>query len=267
MAGLPVRGGTVTRGLGRGHGGGRGRGPRAGRVPWLPHLPGAAGAVGREPGGLRALGRGRVRGRRRDPGAGQQPPPRRRRMSLTIGVDVGGTKVAGGLVDEHGKVLAQHRVDTPARDAEATTTAIVSVIEAMRAEHDVEAVGHRHRRLRRRRPLEGLLRAQPARLARRAAARGGRAAGRPAGRRRERRERRGLGRGPVRRRARGTVHRLRDRRHRRRRRHHRRPGALPRRVRRRRRDRAHPDGRERPAVRLRPAWLLGAVRERRSAGA
>ena len=62
-------------------------------------------------------------------------------MSLTIGVDVGGTKVAGGLVDEHGTVLAQHRVDTPARDAEATTTAIVSVIEAMRAEHEVEAVG------------------------------------------------------------------------------------------------------------------------------
>ena len=37
--------------------------------------------------------------------------------------------------------IAQHRVDTPARDAEATTTAIVSVIEAMRAEHEVEAVG------------------------------------------------------------------------------------------------------------------------------
>ena len=62
-------------------------------------------------------------------------------MSLTIGVDVGGTKVAGGLVDEHGTIHSQHRVDTPARDAEATTTAIVSVIEAMRAEHEVEAVG------------------------------------------------------------------------------------------------------------------------------
>jgi glucokinase len=62
-------------------------------------------------------------------------------MSLTIGVDVGGTKVAGGVVDEDGTILSQHRVETPARDAEATTTAITSVIEAMRAEHEVEAVG------------------------------------------------------------------------------------------------------------------------------
>ena len=62
-------------------------------------------------------------------------------MTLTIGVDVGGTKVAGGVVDEDGTILAQHRVHTPARDAQATTDAIVSVIEVMRAGHDVEAVG------------------------------------------------------------------------------------------------------------------------------
>lgn len=62
-------------------------------------------------------------------------------MSLTVGVDVGGTKVAGGVVDEKGQILAQHRVDTPARDAEATTNAITSVIETLRADHDVEAIG------------------------------------------------------------------------------------------------------------------------------
>ena len=53
-------------------------------------------------------------------------------MSFTIGVDVGGTKVAGVVVDEKGVILAQHRVETPARDAEATTTAITSVIQTMR---------------------------------------------------------------------------------------------------------------------------------------
>lgn len=62
-------------------------------------------------------------------------------MSVTIGVDIGGTKVAGGVVDEAGTILAQHRVTTPARDAQATTDAIVSVIETMRVDHDVEAVG------------------------------------------------------------------------------------------------------------------------------
>jgi glucokinase len=61
--------------------------------------------------------------------------------SLTVGVDVGGTKVAGGVVDEHGTIIAQHRVETPARDAEATTSAITSVIQTMREDHDIEAVG------------------------------------------------------------------------------------------------------------------------------
>ncbi len=68
-------------------------------------------------------------------------------MSLTIGVDVGGTKVAGGVVAEDGRILRQHRVHTPARDAEATTSAITSVIETLRAEQqrdepgEIEAVG------------------------------------------------------------------------------------------------------------------------------
>ncbi|HEU4912096.1 MAG TPA: ROK family glucokinase [Actinomycetes bacterium] len=63
-------------------------------------------------------------------------------MTLTIGVDIGGTKVAGGVVDEEGRILAQHRVSTPARDAAATTDAIVSVIGTLRGAHeDIEAVG------------------------------------------------------------------------------------------------------------------------------
>lgn len=62
-------------------------------------------------------------------------------MTLTIGIDVGGTKVAGGVVDEAGFIVAQHRVSTPARDATATTDAIVAVIDSLRAVHDVEAVG------------------------------------------------------------------------------------------------------------------------------
>jgi glucokinase len=63
-------------------------------------------------------------------------------MSLTVGVDIGGTKVAGGVVDDEGRILTQHRVSTPARDAAATTDAIVSVIDTLRAAHaDIEAVG------------------------------------------------------------------------------------------------------------------------------
>jgi glucokinase len=63
-------------------------------------------------------------------------------VTLTIGVDIGGTKVAGGVVDHKGRILEQHRVTTPARDAKATTDAIVAVIEELRLRHDdIEAVG------------------------------------------------------------------------------------------------------------------------------
>ena len=63
-------------------------------------------------------------------------------MTLTIGVDIGGTKVAGGVVDPEGRILEQHRVTTPARDAQATTDAIVAVIEELHGRQgDIEAVG------------------------------------------------------------------------------------------------------------------------------
>jgi glucokinase len=51
-------------------------------------------------------------------------------MGLTIGVDVGGTKIAAGVVDETGTILARTRVPTPAdpqwawaRPATSTATA------------------------------------------------------------------------------------------------------------------------------------------------
>jgi glucokinase len=48
-------------------------------------------------------------------------------VTLTIGVDVGGTKVAGGVVDAEGKVLAQTRLPTPAEDVAGTRDTIVAV--------------------------------------------------------------------------------------------------------------------------------------------
>jgi glucokinase len=62
-------------------------------------------------------------------------------MSLTIGVDVGGTNVAAGVVDDKGAILVQERVDTPAHDAAAVEDAIVDAVARLRADHEVEAVG------------------------------------------------------------------------------------------------------------------------------
>ncbi|MET7421074.1 ROK family glucokinase [Dactylosporangium sp. NPDC005555] len=62
-------------------------------------------------------------------------------MGLTIGVDIGGTKVLGGVVDSAGDVLAQTRRDTPAQDPSQTADRIIDVIQELAAAHPVDAVG------------------------------------------------------------------------------------------------------------------------------
>jgi glucokinase len=62
-------------------------------------------------------------------------------VSLAIGVDIGGTKVAAGVVDEDGRVLDRERRETPGADVAETEAVIVEVVEALRARHEVCAVG------------------------------------------------------------------------------------------------------------------------------
>lgn len=62
-------------------------------------------------------------------------------MSFAIGVDIGGTKVAAGLVDEAGAIVDRERADTPGGVAE-TEQVIVEVVTALTDRHaDVTAVG------------------------------------------------------------------------------------------------------------------------------
>ena len=62
-------------------------------------------------------------------------------MGLTIGVDVGGTKVLAGVVDENGQILEQDRQSTPKTDGEAIAEAIAGLVASLRSRHEVEAVG------------------------------------------------------------------------------------------------------------------------------
>jgi len=62
-------------------------------------------------------------------------------MSLTIGIDVGGTKILGGIVDADGKILAKARQDTPASGGVALLTAIAAVANELAAKEKIEAVG------------------------------------------------------------------------------------------------------------------------------
>ena len=62
-------------------------------------------------------------------------------MSLTIGIDIGGTKVLGGVVDENGKILATHREATPKEGGVALTTTIANVAKVLLRDHDAVAMG------------------------------------------------------------------------------------------------------------------------------
>jgi glucokinase len=62
-------------------------------------------------------------------------------MTLACGIDVGGTKISGGVVDAEGAVLEELRVVSPATDVEAIEDAITSLVTQLRARHDIAAVG------------------------------------------------------------------------------------------------------------------------------
>ncbi len=60
---------------------------------------------------------------------------------LTIGVDIGGTKVLGGVVTPDGEVVTTARRETPADDVGKTLEFIVEVVTELTNGHDVAAVG------------------------------------------------------------------------------------------------------------------------------
>jgi glucokinase len=62
-------------------------------------------------------------------------------MTLACGIDVGGTKIAGGVVDEAGTILEEHRVESPATDVHAIEEAIEKLVTELRTRHDIAAVG------------------------------------------------------------------------------------------------------------------------------
>jgi glucokinase len=63
-------------------------------------------------------------------------------MALTIGVDVGGTKVAAGVVDDHGRILEQVRRRTPSTNPAETAEVIVEVVDLLKGKFEaVKAVG------------------------------------------------------------------------------------------------------------------------------
>ncbi|MBT0994871.1 ROK family glucokinase [Cellulomonas sp. DKR-3] len=58
-----------------------------------------------------------------------------------IGVDIGGTKIAAGVVDDEGRILAQTRRHTEPDDAASIDAAIADVYAELSADHRIGAIG------------------------------------------------------------------------------------------------------------------------------
>ncbi len=71
--------------------------------------------------------------------------PRRARPSrwepLTVGIDIGGTKVLGAVVDPAGQVMALERRPTEGHDVAAVEDTIVDLVQGFARQYDVAAVG------------------------------------------------------------------------------------------------------------------------------
>ena len=62
-------------------------------------------------------------------------------MSVTIGVDIGGTKIAAGLVDGNGQIIEMVRKPSPARDTESVVATVLTVVDELRKDQDVAGIG------------------------------------------------------------------------------------------------------------------------------
>ena len=88
-----------------------------------------------------------------------------RSVTLAIGVDVGGTKVAAGVVDEDGRIIAKLKRSTPAASPARTEQAIADAVTELLGRHQAPQSGHGHRdrrgRVRRQCPGDHAVRAEP----------------------------------------------------------------------------------------------------------
>ena len=61
--------------------------------------------------------------------------------ALTIGIDIGGTKVLGGVVDSLGQILSTARRDTPKSGGDELYLQISEVISELSTNHKVAGIG------------------------------------------------------------------------------------------------------------------------------
>ena len=68
-------------------------------------------------------------------------PPLDSSLVQAIGIDIGGTKIAGALVDDDGRILRSERRPTPAGDATAIVDDTVAIVRSLAGEGAIPPVG------------------------------------------------------------------------------------------------------------------------------
>ena len=60
---------------------------------------------------------------------------------FTVGIDIGGTKISGVLLDSQDQILATEKAPTPAKDSDAILRTVVEMVQQMSSGRDVLGVG------------------------------------------------------------------------------------------------------------------------------
>lgn len=62
-------------------------------------------------------------------------------MAYACGIDIGGTKIAGGVVDENGAILSRLRAESPASDSAAIVETVAATVTSLAEQHPIDRVG------------------------------------------------------------------------------------------------------------------------------
>jgi len=61
--------------------------------------------------------------------------------ALTIGIDIGGTKISGGIVDSNGNVIDSARLNTPAAGGKDLIDAVIALIKQFQNKYEISGIG------------------------------------------------------------------------------------------------------------------------------
>ena len=60
---------------------------------------------------------------------------------LTIGIDIGGTKISAGVVDSSGNIIDSLRISTPAEGGKELILAVINLIKELKEKHEIKGIG------------------------------------------------------------------------------------------------------------------------------